>query len=383
MGLMAGTHTFPDDVPTLTEGDITLRAHQLSDVDEMVVQCRDPESVRWTTAPSPFARQDAVTFIQDIVPGGWRTNTDLCFAIEAPHADGQRRFAGSLSLRPMSEGVAELAFGLHPAARGRGIARQAVKLLLDWGFDHLGLTVVVWYAYVDNWASWRVAWASGFTFDGTVEAFLGHRGERRDAWCASLRAGESREPKHAWHVAPTIESDRLRLRPLRADDADRVHAALQDDRTRTFVGTAPVMKQDGVTFVRRQLEADAKGDRYNWCIADRGTDELLGHIQLFGLSGFDTSAAELGYVVHPDARGKGVLTEALTLVTDWAFRPTADGGFGKRRLHLGTAAGNAASRHAAEQAGYVHIATHPAAFPTAAGFDDEAVYHRLNPNWQG
>ncbi len=381
-GVVARNYTFPDDVPTLTDGDLTLRAHRLSDVDEMIVQCRDPESVRWTTVPVPFARENAVSYVQEIVPGGWQTNTDLGFAIEVPHGDGQRKFSGSIALRPMNDGVAEIAFGLHPGARGRGVARRAVNLLVDWGFEHLDLAVVVWYAYVDNWASWRVAWASGFTFDGTVRAYLNQRGERRDAWCGSLRADDSREPKHAWHVAPTLESDRLRLRPLRDTDAARIEDSLNDERTRAFVGTAPAIGEKGTTFVRRQLEADARGERYNWCIADRDTDEFLGHIQLFGLSGLDPTSAEVGYVVHPAARGRGVLTEALTLVTRWAFRDQADGGLGRRRLCLGTAATNTASRYAAEQAGYVHVGTHPAAFPTGTGFVDEAFYQQLNPLWR-
>jgi RimJ/RimL family protein N-acetyltransferase len=350
-------------------------------VDEMMVQCRDPESIRWTTVPTPFERANAVSYIKEIVPGGWHTNRDLGFAVEAEHADGQRRFAGSMSLRPMDDGAAEIAFGLHPGARGRGVARRAVNLLLDWGFNQLNLDVVVWYANVDNWASWRVAWATGFSFHGTVESFLNQCGERRDAWCGSLRAAEPREPRHEWHVAPTLSSDRLRLRPFRPEDAPRIEEAVNDERTKEFVGTAPVIGQSGETFIRRQLEADAKGERYNWCIADRATDQLLGHIQLFGLSGLDKTAAELGYVVHRDARGKGVLTEALTLVTEWAFRRKEEGGMGGRRLFLGTAGTNKASRHAAEKAGYVHIGTHPEAFPTATGFDDEVVYHQLNPLW--
>lgn len=373
------TFSFPDDVPTLTDGVVTLRAHRLSDVDEMVVQCMDPESIEWTTVPTPYHRGDATTFVSSVVPAGWRDHKDLGFAIEAEHPDGTRRFSGSVSLRPMEDGVAELAFGLHPAVRGRGVCSRAVKLILDWGFAQQGFQVVVWYAYVGNWGSWRVAWANGFTYDGTVSRYLAQRGERRDAWCGSLRAEDDREPKHEWHVPPLLESDRLRLRPLRDEDAARVEDVLTDERTRYFVGTAPAAKTDGHTFVLRQLEGDARGERVNWAIADRATDEFLGHIQLFHFSGLDDTAAELGYMVHPAARGKGVLTEALTMVTEWAFRPKEDGGFGRRRLSLGTAATNKASRHAAEKAGFTHIASLPETFPTEDGFVDETIYHRVNP----
>jgi RimJ/RimL family protein N-acetyltransferase len=86
--------------------------------------------------------------------------------------------------------------------------------------------------------------------------------------------------------------------------------------------------------------------------------------------------------VHPDARGKGVLTEALGMLVDCAFAPADKGGLGLRRLSLSTAASNSASRYGAEKAGFTHIATHPAAFPSGdSGFEDETVYARLNPHW--
>ncbi len=98
--------------------------------------------------------------------------------------------------------------------------------------------------------------------------------------------------------------------------------------------------------------------------------------------GRDETAAQLGYAVHPDSRGRGVLRAALGIVVEWAFRPVAEGGLGKRRLSLSTAASNKASRYAAEQAGFVHVATEPEAFGTGEeGFEDDVVYQRLNPNW--
>lgn len=379
-----GAMTFPEDVPTLTDGEITLRAHTLSDVDDVVVQCTDPDSIRWTTVPVPYGIEEAKGFVTEIVPSGWLTGKDLCFAIEAPHADGGRRFSGSIALRPMGAGVAEIAFGLHPGVRGRGVASRAVKLILDWGFQHQGVELVVWYAHVGNWASWRVAWANGFSYDGKVARFLSQRGERHDAWCGSLRKEDSREPKHAWHVPPTLESARLRLRPHRDDDGPRFVEMMSDERTRHFGGRFGWANNMGPVerVLIRPREYDARGERYDWTIADRETDELIGEIQLFNLGGLDKTAAEIGYSVHPAARGKGVLTEALGLLVECAFAPKDKGGLGIRRLSLSTAGSNKASRYAAEKVGFVHVATLPESFPTGeSGFEDETIYAQTNPNW--
>jgi ribosomal-protein-alanine N-acetyltransferase len=375
---------FPDMVPVLTDGDVTLRAHRLSDVDEVVVQCVDPESVRWTTVPAPYERVHAESFVTTVVPEGWHTHKDLNFAIEATHPDGRRKFSGSIALRPMGEGIAEIAFGLHPAVRGQGVCSRAVKLILDWGFQQPDIDVVVWYAYVGNWASWRVAWANGFTFHGTVKQFLRQRGERRDSWFGSLRADDTREPKHDWNTAPLLESDRLRLRPHRDDDAPRYAELLSDARTRYFAGRAQWLRElpsleDGL---HRAREANAKGERYDWTIADKDTDVFVGQIQIFGLGGHDATQAEVGYTAHPDWRGGGIVTEALRMVVEWAFRAKESGGLGLRRLTLTTAASNSASRHAAKEAGFIHVATEPEAYTTGeSGFEDNTIYHQLNPAW--
>ena len=372
------------DIPVLTDGVVTLRAHRVSDVDDIVTQCADPDSIRWTTVPTPYTRELAEAYVSTDVPEGWRSGKDLNFAIESTHPDGTRRFSGSISLRPMGEGVAEIAFGLHPAVRGKGVCSRAAKLLLDWGFQHAGIDVVMWYAYVGNWASWRVAWANGFTFHGTIKKFLAQRGTRMDCWYGTLRAEDTREPKHKWHIAPTLESDRLRLRAQREDDAQRYWDLLHDARSRHFGGRGGWLKElDGPAhLVRRAQEADARGERFDWTIADRATDEFVGHIQIFHLGSFDETHGEIGYGVHPDWRGRGVLTEALGMVVEWAFRHKKDGGLGLRRLALDTAASNKASRHGAEMAGFTHVASIPAAFPTGeADYEDAAIYQRLNPAW--
>jgi [ribosomal protein S5]-alanine N-acetyltransferase len=388
-GAMAGTSVspdvFPDCVPTLVDGEVTLRAHRLSDVDAMLEQCVDPLTIRWTTVPVPFSRDDAVSYATRAVPAGWADGTELGFAMEAPHTDGVRRFCGSVSLRMHGDGVAEIAYGLHPDARGRSVCRRAVKLIVDWGFETQGLEVVTWYAEVGNWASRRVAWSSGFSFDGMVRGLLLQRGERKDGWIGSLRATDDRRPKNPWNISPELTTERLRLRPLTAADADRFGEMVFDDRSRHFGGRVRSVRElkTGAEALHRAWEACARGERYEWAIADRETDVIVGHIQLFDLTGLDDTEAKPGYQVHEDSRGRGYVTEALTAVTEWAFSPTADGGLGKRRISLTTAATNKASRHAAESAGYTHVGTEPDAFPVGdTDFDDLAIYHRINPNWQ-
>jgi RimJ/RimL family protein N-acetyltransferase len=57
---------------------------------------------------------------------------------------------------------------------------------------------------------------------------------------------------------------------------------------------------------------------------------------------------ELGYIVAPEARGRGVATEVLRLLTDWAFTEA-----GALRVELVIDVANTASERVAERCGYV------------------------------
>jgi RimJ/RimL family protein N-acetyltransferase len=67
----------------------------------------------------------------------------------------------------------------------------------------------------------------------------------------------------------------------------------------------------------------------------------------FGIEA-EARSGELGYVVAPAARGRGVATTALRLLTEWGFEER-----GLLRLELMISVENAASKVVAERAGYV------------------------------
>ena len=177
--------TLPDP-PVLRDGDLVLRAHRPEDAEGVVEQCVDPGTVLDTTVPSPYGREDAEGFVA-AAARGWREGTAATFAVEL---DG--RFAGSVDLRLHEAAWAEVGYGLHPAARGRGVMTRVVRLVLGWGFDELGLAGVRWEARVGNEASRRVAQKCGFAVEGTVRGLLVHRGERLDGWIGSLLRDDPR-----------------------------------------------------------------------------------------------------------------------------------------------------------------------------------------------
>ncbi|MBA2698140.1 MAG: GNAT family N-acetyltransferase [Nocardioidaceae bacterium] len=373
---------FPDDVPTLGSRDVVLRAHRPEDADAVVEQCVDPVSLRWTTVPRPYSRAMAEEFIGKSVPQGWESGKEFAFALECTHPSGERRFGGTLSLRDEGARRAEIAFGAHPAIRGRGVMTTAVNLLLDWGFHAGGVETVLWLANEGNFGSRRVAWKTGFTFGGTVRRWLDHRGEYPDGWVGALHRNDPREPTTDWLVPPHMAGQRVALRPMRDSDVPRIAQGCADPRTQHWLAflASPYADQDGRDYLGRTRLAQAEGSQLQWAVADPDSDEMLGNV---GIPRMHRSNAEIGYWTHPDARGRGVMTEAVSLAVRHAFAARADGGLGLRRLFIRAAQGNDASHQIARANGFTEQGRERRAELLGDGtYADMVLFDLLRDEWK-
>jgi RimJ/RimL family protein N-acetyltransferase len=70
--------------------------------------------------------------------------------------------AGLINLQFRDDLTATVAYSVFPAHRGRGIAPRAVRLLVPWALDELGVETLLLEADAGNVASLRVAEKCGF-----------------------------------------------------------------------------------------------------------------------------------------------------------------------------------------------------------------------------
>lgn len=198
----------------LTGERVRLAVPTLADADVLTACLADSSVLRWIGAmPDPYTRDDAVYFIEQVTAPGWRDETQFNWSIrEKPDGwrgdDPEPPVFGGVGLTGLSSGSAEIGWWLATAARGRGLAAEAARLVLDWAFDSetLALQRVYWRAEVGNWASRRLAWNLGFRVEGCVRAEIVNRGERRDAWVGTLLPGDPRQPNEPWPAnAPMVE----------------------------------------------------------------------------------------------------------------------------------------------------------------------------------
>jgi RimJ/RimL family protein N-acetyltransferase len=359
--------------PTLTDGTVTLRLHRDEDLAGVYEQCQDPLSQQWTTVPLPYSHDDARSFVGELIPEGWADDSRWGLAVEV---DG--RYAGTVELRDEGEGRAEVAYGSHPWARGRGVMERAVRLLVDWGFESQGVQVMMWRANKGNWPSRKLAWRLGFTLEGTIRKALPQRGELRDAWVGTLLPDDERRPRTPWLEVPALEADGLRLRPWRESDVPRIVEACSDERTQLWLGQmpSPYTEADARAWLEHLAENRATGHSVCWAVVEPERDDVaLAAVNYFDL--VPEVECEVGYWAHPDARGRGVMTRAMREVVRHAFEDV-----GVRRVSAGAAVDNAASRRVIEANGLREYGVERLGTVVRTGRADIVWYDVLVEEWR-
>jgi RimJ/RimL family protein N-acetyltransferase len=134
-------------------------------------------------------------------------------------------------------------------------------------------------------------------------------------------------------------------------DPVHLHAfrALLDDRDVRRFTRVPESPPPGFaeTWLQRYERGRRDGTSEAFAVVDEQEGEFLG-IGVAPKIDSPTRTAELGYVVVPAARGRGVATETLRLLTEWGFSE-----LGALRLELLISPANGASQRVAERCGYL------------------------------
>ena len=173
-----------------------------------------------------------------------------------------------------------------------------------------------------------------------------------------------------------ITFENTRLRPLSELDADAYAAGTKDEAVRRF-GHLPESDYTPES-VRRMIrdevaEGLSSGTLAVLALADAETDRFVGSLVLFDVS---SEAAEVGFWIHPDARGAGHARRGLELASRFARNS------GLRTLTARTLLENKASQRCLTHAGF--HAVERAVGTTPAGQREELFHYRrdLKPTAQ-
>jgi RimJ/RimL family protein N-acetyltransferase len=144
---------------------------------------------------------------------------------------------------------------------------------------------------------------------------------------------------------PRLTDGRVRLREIEPADLPAIDAGQHDPDVMRWIGAPwPIEELPG------RLERLAAEGSPTFAICEAGHEqELLGLVWL-NKSIDDGSTRSVGYWLLPSARGRGVATSAVRLISRWAIEE-----LGTVHLQLHTAPDNDRSQRLAERSGFRRI----------------------------
>ncbi len=180
-------------------------------------------------------------------------------------------------------------------------------------------------------------------------------------------------------TAPTlpITTERLVLRRARLDDAEPLHSYFSDPEVCRYLLHEPVSLEDCRTKVEAwTTRVDPQEDgQALWLIAELD-GRHIGHVLMI-LSGKEVSKAEIGWVFHPDAAGRGLATEAAQAMVDTAF-----GDYGLHRVVARLDPRNTASARLCERLGMRQEAHLRQDWFNKGEWSDTGVFGILRDEWE-
>lgn len=166
-----------DEIFELPGARIRLRTIAEGDVDAIMEWINDPDITRnFAAFAEPISRAQELAFIRAMRA----SDADRLFAIEPA---GGGALIGTAGLHriywPAKNGRLGLMIGQRDQ-QGRGLGQEAMKLLIAYGFERLGLHKLWLVHYADNQRMRHVAGKLGFVQEGVLRDEYFHGGRWHD-----------------------------------------------------------------------------------------------------------------------------------------------------------------------------------------------------------
>lgn len=174
---------------------------------------------------------------------------------------------------------------------------------------------------------------------------------------------------------PVLQAERLTLRQITSADVDAVFALRSDADTMRYI-PRPLAKnaEDALKLIGAFDEMLVKKECINWAITLSDNESLLiGMICLIRIQP-ENFRTEVGYILHPDFRGQGIMLEAVNRIVEYAFEDL--------KFHTLEAVidpRNIASQKVLDAAGFIREGLFKDKFYYNGQFLDSAVYSLLSP----
>jgi RimJ/RimL family protein N-acetyltransferase len=160
------------------------------------------------------------------------------------------------------------------------------------------------------------------------------------------------EIRQTFKNLPALETDRLILRKMSPGDAEAVFAYASDPEVSRYAlwDTHRSIK-DSRAFLELAVRKYEGGDEPDWGIVYKGDGHIVGTCGFVNWS-LDHARAELGYAIHREYWGQGLVPEAVRAMIRFGFEK-----IGLNRIEARCIAENTASARVMEKAGMSYEGT--------------------------
>ena len=118
---------------------------------------------------------------------------------------------------------------------------------------------------------------------------------------------------------PILVTERLTLRQLRPDDANELVILRSDATVNQYLDRPKTVNlEEAHQFVENINQNITEIPRYYWAISLHDDDRLIGTTCMFRIN-LETKLAEIGYELHPNFQGKGIMQEAVSAIINFGF----------------------------------------------------------------
>lgn len=161
----------------LVSGLVFMRPLARADIPHIRRLAAAEEIARNTYVPHPYPPEAADEFVQK-TRDQWRHDEACVFAIIERASE---QFVGCMGIHPQpAHNRAEVGYWIGLPYWGRGLATAALRLIIQFGFEALGLNRIAAGHLPGNLASGRVMQKAKMRYEGTLRGALLHRGEYKD-----------------------------------------------------------------------------------------------------------------------------------------------------------------------------------------------------------
>jgi RimJ/RimL family protein N-acetyltransferase len=174
-----------------------------------------------------------------------------------------------------------------------------------------------------------------------------------------------------------LETNRLHLRPLTADDAKEFFAYRSDAETNKFQGWIPQTLDEVEAFIAKTAkQINVPNSWFQYAVIEKKALKLIGDIGLHFL-GPENKQLELGCTLNKMHQNQGYATEALTRVIDYVFNDLK-----KHRIMASVDPDNTNSIQLVERIGFRKEAHFVESLYIKGRWADDLIYALLYRDWE-